>query len=331
MDSRVLLEVRDLHTQIVTRRGVVKAVNGVSLTLHEGEVLGLVGESGSGKTMTALSILRVLPYAGRTTSGQVFYRGRDLLKMRISDLRRIRGKEISMVMQNASSALDPVMRIGAQVVEAITAHDTSSRRDAERQAVQTLGDMGLPDPERMMRQYPYQLSGGMAQRVVLAMAVALRPSVLIADEPTSGLDVTLQAEILSRLQQLQQESRTAVLLITHDIGVVSVMAQRVAVIYAGSIVEEGEVRHVLDYPLHPYTWSLLRAVPRIDNSDQRLEPIKGMPPDLTSLPDQCPFLPRCPKAVTVCRLDSRPSLDRVDMDGHRAACYNPVRHDQRLA
>lgn len=321
-----LLEVRNLHTHFFTREGVVKAVNGVSFSLFPGQTLGLVGESGAGKSVTALSILRLVPFPGRVVQGAVVYQGRNLLEAPEEEMRHLRGKEIAIIFQNPHSALNPVLPVGAQVEEVLQAHTRMSHKDARRRAQELMLHMGLPDPERVASQYPFQLSGGMAQRVMLAMALALEPKVLIADEPTSNLDVTLQADILQRLRTLQQEHGTAILLITHDMGVVARVAHWVAVMYAGSIVEQGPILPIFKRPVHPYTWGLFQALPRLDRPDHALQPLRGTPPNLMDLPDQCPFLPRCPKATTVCRTNPRPPLLEVEGE-HWAACYNHMRYN----
>ena len=321
-----ILEVKDLHVQFFTRDGVVKAVNGANFTLHEGQVLGLVGESGSGKTVTALSILRLVPYPGRMIQGEILYAGRRLGDMDDEAMRHVRGKEIAMVFQDATAALNPILSVGTQMEEVLLAHTDVSRRRAQETAMELLEEIGLPEPRHLMGQYPFQLSGGMAQRVMLAMALSLRPKVLIADEPTSNLDVTLQADILQRLRRLQREQNSSILLITHDMGVVANMADDVAVMYAGSMMEFGEVNALFHRPVHPYTWSLFQALPRMDEAERNLRPIRGVPPNLIDLPDQCPFLPRCPKATVDCRINPRPPLEEVESD-HLAACYNQVVYD----
>ncbi|MCS7207753.1 MAG: ABC transporter ATP-binding protein [Dehalococcoidia bacterium] len=321
-----LLEVRNLHTHFFTREGVVKAVNGVSFSLQPGQTLGLVGESGSGKTVTALSILRLVPFPGRIVQGAVVYRGRNLLEASEDELRHLRGREIAMVFQNPHSALNPVLPVGVQVEEVLQAHTRMPRKEVQRRVRDLMYQMGLPDPERVAVQYPFQLSGGMAQRVMLAMALCLEPKVLIADEPTSNLDVTLQADILQRLRTLQKERGTAILLITHDMGVVARVAHWVAVMYAGTIVEHGPIIPLFQRPVHPYTWGLFQALPRLDKPDQALRPLRGTPPNLVDLPDQCPFIPRCSKAIAVCRTNPRPPLQEVE-GGHWAACYNHMRYE----
>ena len=320
-----LLEVRDLHTQFPTREGLVKAVNGVSLTLWEDGILGVVGESGSGKTVTALSILNLVPFPGRVVRGNILYKGIDLLGLSDDQMRRIRGEEISMVFQDAAAALNPVLPIGRQVEEIFLEHTSMGERQARTLAVEVLDQMGIPDAKRMLGRYLFQLSGGMAQRVMMAIGVALKPKVLIADEPTSNVDVTLQAEILHYLRQLRRERHTAILLITHDFGIIAQMADAVAVMYGGTVVEYAETRALFARPLHPYTWGLFQALPRTDVSDQPLRAMRGSPPSMIDPPDQCPFLQRCPKATNQCRTGPMPPLVEAE-PGHRIACYNPISH-----
>jgi oligopeptide/dipeptide ABC transporter ATP-binding protein len=321
-----LLEIRGLHTYFFGREGTVKAVNGIDLTVEEGKVLALVGESGSGKSMTALSILRLVPFPGRIVEGDIWFKGQRMGGMSDNELRQIRGNEISIVFQDAGAALNPVIKVGDQMLEILLAHRDMTPGQARKICLKLLSEMGLPDPEHMMESYPFQLSGGMAQRVMLAMALAPEPRLLIADEPTSNVDVTLQAEILLRLQRLQKETGTAILLITHDMGVVAQMADHVAVMYAGKIMESGERNRVFRNPRHPYTWGLFQALPRVDQDTDRLVAIPGMPPDLVDLPDQCPFLPRCTKAMVECRMNPHPDLKETEAD-HIIACYNPIVFD----
>ena len=321
-----ILEVQDLHTHFATKQGVVKAVNGVSLTLEEDSVLGLVGESGCGKTVTALSILRLVPFPGEIVSGRIRYDGTDLLALNEREMRRIRGKEISLVFEDAGVALNPVIPVGQQVAEIMLAHTDMTKRQARYRSGVLLAEMGIPDVLSTLDRYPFQLSGGMAQRVMLAIGMALKPRLLIADEPTSNVDVTIQAEMLQRLRAMREENRSAILLITHDLGIIAQMADTVAVMYGGMIVETAETPALFARPLHPYTWGLLQTLPRLDSPDQPLRGIRGAPPQMLDPPDQCPFLHRCPKAVNQCRLDPKPAL--VEMEpGHRVACYNPMGSD----
>ena len=318
-----LLQLEDLHTYFSTKEGVVKAVNGVSLSLDEGDVLGLVGESGSGKTVTALSIMRLVPFPGRIVQGDITFGGQSLVDIRDDRMRKIRGSEISLVFQDAGAALNPVITIGQQVGEIMTEHTDMSKRQVRNYALELLGQMGIADSEEVLDRYPFQLSGGMAQRVLMAIGVALKPRVLIADEPTSNLDVTLQAEILHRLRLLRQESGTSIMLITHDLGIIAQMADTVAVMYGGFIVEYAETKQLFRRPTHPYTWGLFQAIPRLDSSDQALQPLPGAPPRMIDPPDQCPFLHRCNKATTECRTSPRPPLVEIE-SGHKLACFNPV-------
>ena len=318
-----VLRADDLHVRFQTEAGHVKAVNGVSFSLAEGTILCLVGESGAGKSTTALAILSLLPENAEVMSGSVRFGEIDLLTVRMSVLRDIRGNKIAVISQDPRASLNPALSIGDQIVELIRAHTELKKREARELAMATMKEMGLPDPKTMLKRYAFQLSGGACQRVVLSMAMALRPKVIIADEPTSSLDVTLQAEILDILKKYCRESRASMILITHDMGVVAQMADDVAVMYAGDIVEYARVYDLFKTPHHPYTWGLLQSVPRLDRPDMRMEPIKGSPPDMVNMPDQCPFVPRCPKANNTCRLEPRPQLQEV-AHGHRVACYNSV-------
>ena len=318
-----LLEIQNLHTYFITKEGVNKAVNGVSLTLDEDSILGVVGESGSGKTVTALSVLQLVPFPGQIVQGSIAYNGRELLTMSSEQIRHIRGKEISLIFQDAGAALNPVIPIGKQVEEIVLEHTDMSRRRARALAIDLLAQMGIPDAKNMLNRYPFQLSGGMAQRVMMAIGVALKPKVLIADEPTSNLDVTLQAEILHRLTQLREHNHSAIMLITHDLGVIAQMAQTVAVMYGGAIVEYTDTRALFAKPLHPYTAGLFKAIPRLDTGQQSLNPIRGAPAKMIDPPDQCPFLKRCSKATNQCRTMPAPPLAEAE-PGHRIACYNPV-------
>ena len=317
------LRVEDLHVRFSTPEGQVKALNGVNYVLEEGEIYCLVGESGAGKSTLALAIMGLLPVSATVPSGRVIFDGMDLLRISQEKLRTIRGNKVSMIFQDAQSALNPVQLVGPQLEEVILAHTNVGSRVANGMALDMLREMGLPDPKRIMGQYPFSLSGGMCQRVMLAIALVLRPRVLIADEPTSGLDVTLQAEILERLKALCREQGSSILLITHDMGIVASMAQKVGVIYAGSVIETSKVIPLFKEPQHPYTWALLKTLPRLDDVDRRLEPLRGVPPDMVNLPEECPFLPRCHKALSRCRVEHRPPLEEVASE-HMVACYNPM-------
>ena len=320
-----LLTIEDLTVSFGTSAGRVKALNNVSLTLSEGEVYCMVGESGAGKSTLALAVMGLLPRNAVVSDGRIMYRDIDLLHAGPAQMRDLRGREISMVFQDAKSALNPIESIGPQLEEVILEHSDVSLRTANRMAQDILFEMGMPDPKRIMGQYPFALSGGMCQRVMMAMALVLRPKLLIADEPTSGLDVTLQAEILQRIRDLVKEMNSSVLLITHDMGVVASMANRVGVIYAGNVVESAQVRPLFSRSQHPYTWSLLQALPRLDDPDRRIEPLPGSPPNMITLPDECPFLPRCFKAQNQCREEPKPKLREIE-DRHYVSCYNPVVH-----
>ena len=318
-----LLTVEDLTVSFGTSAGRVKALNNVSLSVPAGEVVCVVGESGSGKSTLALTIMGLLPHNTEVSDGRIMYSGIDLLRAEPEQMRDLRGREISLVFQDAQSALNPIEAIGPQLEEVILAHSNVSLRGANQMAQDMLFDMGMADPKRIMGQFPFALSGGMCQRVMMAMALIMRPKLLIADEPTSGLDVTLQAEILHKIKELVKDHNASVLLITHDMGVVAAMANKVGVIYAGNVVETAEVVPLFRRPQHPYTWSLLQALPRLDDPGKRIEPLPGIPPDMVKLPEECPFLPRCFKAQNQCRTDPKPRLVELET-GHMVACFNPV-------
>jgi peptide/nickel transport system ATP-binding protein/oligopeptide transport system ATP-binding protein len=319
-----ILKITGLSAQFDTSEGEAKAVRDVSLSLRPGATLALTGESGAGKTSVGLAILNLLPYPGRITAGRICFNGTDVLSLSPEETRRLRGREVAMVFQDPVTGLNPVLSVGDQVEEIITAHLSVSKREARQRSLEVLAQMGLPEPEEVARSYPFHLSGGMAQRVMIAIATALDPKVLIADEPTSALDVTVQAAILDDLRQMQRRSGTSILLITHDLGVVAQMADEVAVMYAGSVVESGDVRSVFERPRHPYTWALLTSRPRWDREQTKpLPAIRGTPPEPTELSEECPYLPRCPKATSVCRTEAAPALAELQPN-HSAACYNPV-------
>ncbi len=318
--ARPLLEVRDLRTQFFTPEGVVKAVDGVSLELNAGETLGIVGESGCGKSVTALSIMRLIPRPGRIVGGRVLYDGTDLTKLSESEMQAIRGESIAMIFQDPMTSLNPVFRVGWQVGEPIMLHRGESRAKAFASAAAMLGRVGIPSPEERARDYPHHFSGGMRQRAMIAMGLTTTPKVLIADEPTTALDVTIQAQILDLLRNVNTEFGTATVLITHNLGVVAGMCERVMVMYAGKIVESGPTVDVFAHPKHPYTWSLLRSIPRLDaERHEPLKPIEGLPPDLIDRPEGCAFHPRCPFLIDKCRHDT-PALNRVG-DTQLAACW----------
>lgn len=302
--DRALLDVADLRTYFFTDRGVVKAVDGVSFAIPRGRVLGLVGESGCGKSVTALSLLRLVPPPGRIVGGEIRFEGRNLLGLTEEEMRAIRGAHMAMIFQDPMSALNPVLTVGFQIAEAVLAHERVSRREAFERAIQMMRAVAIPDPERRARQYPHELSGGLRQRVLIAMALVCRPALVIADEPTTALDVTIQAEILDLLARLREELHLAMLLITHDLGVIAQTADEVAVMYAGRVVEQAPVREIFHNPQHPYTRGLLRCVPRLaprEEGRHRLETIEGAVPSLLNLPPGCPFADRCPEVRPTCR------------------------------
>ncbi|MCE2500080.1 MAG: ABC transporter ATP-binding protein [Dehalococcoidia bacterium] len=320
-----VLEIQDLRVEFRVPNGVVHAVNGVSLTQEEEEVFCVVGESGAGKSALALAVMGLLPDNGAVTGGRILFDGVDLVTASAEHLRQLRGKSMSLVFQDAQSALNPVQTIGQQLTEVIITHSNLNRRAAGGVCQEMLRELGVPDPRRMMSAYPFTLSGGQCQRVMLAMALVMRPRLLIADEVTSSVDVTLQAEILERLKELSRDSKSAILLITHDMGVVANMARRVGVMYAGHLVEIADLLPIFQQPRHPYTWSLLQTLPRLDAAGRRLQALRGTPPDLINISEQCPFVPRCPKALSRCREEPTPGLSEME-ERHWAACYNPVEY-----
>jgi len=315
-----LLRVRGLRTQFPTSDGLVKAVDGVDFELHQGETLGIVGESGSGKSVTALSIVRLLQHPGRIASGEVLYRGRDLVKLSQNEMEKIRGAEIAMIFQDPMTSLNPVYRVGWQVAEPLRLHKKLDRRQSFLEAIQMLERVGIPEPAQRARNFPHEFSGGMRQRAMIAMGLTTQPSVLIADEPTTSLDVTIQAQILELLKHVNEDLGTATILITHNLGVVAGMCERIVVMYAGRIVEQGPTEDVFAHPKHPYTWALLRSMPRLDaETHLPLQAIEGMPPDPVSMPVGCRFHPRCQFAVERC-LKDEPSLGPVTKT-QLAACW----------
>jgi oligopeptide/dipeptide ABC transporter ATP-binding protein len=318
--SSPILQVRDLRTQFKTDGGMVRAVDGVSFDLHPGESLGIVGESGSGKSITALSILRLVPDPGRIVSGEVLFRNEDLLKLDDEAMREIRGKDIAMIFQDPQSSLNPVLKTGFQIDEAMLAHKQASKHQAHQRTIELLRKVRIPAPERRVKDFPHQLSGGMRQRAMIAMGLANAPSILIADEPTTALDVTVQAQILELLGDLNRELGTAIIMITHNMGVVAGLCSRVIVMYAGQIVEQGPVDEIFEAPQHPYTWSLLRSIPRVDAvRHERLRSIEGIAPDLSRLPKGCRFHPRCPFRVEKCFHDEPPLVEVKP--GQLSACW----------
>jgi oligopeptide/dipeptide ABC transporter ATP-binding protein len=322
-----LLSVEDLEVRFWTSRGLIHAVNGVSFDIAPGETLGIVGESGCGKSVTSLAILGILPRAGRVTAGSARYQGRDLVGLSDDELRTIRGKEIAMIFQDPMTSLNPVLTIGRQIREALETHFDMDKAEAERRSGELLDRVGIPSAKMRLKDYPHQFSGGMRQRAMIAMALACEPKVLIADEPTTALDVTIQAQILGLLRELVAERDTALILITHDLGVVAGMCERVNVMYAGMFVETGSARQVFAKPRHPYTLGLLQSVPRLDAARKTaLHPIEGNPRDMLFPPQACPFAPRCRYEVEQSRKEV-PPLEQIE-PGHKVACFNPVPEEE---
>ncbi len=305
-----LLEVRNLQTHFPTRSGLVRAVDGVSFSLDRGELLGLVGESGCGKSMTALSVMRLIAPPGEIVNGEILFDGKDLLKLSDAEMREMRGDDIAMIFQDPMTSLNPVFRVGEQIAEALRLHRKLTRNDARKATIEAMREVAIPDPARRVNDYPHQLSGGMRQRVMIAMALACNPKLLIADEPTTALDVTIQAQILELLDELRKQRELAVLLITHDLGVVAEVADRVAVMYTGRIVEESPVDELFARPKHPYTEGLLRSVPKLTGAElikkERLETIEGVVPRPTDLPPGCHFAPRCRHRMPRCTAEEIP-------------------------
>src|SRR5512145_759871 len=316
----VVLEVEDLHTYFFTRLGVVKAVDGVSFSLRQGETLGIVGESGCGKTMTALSLLRLVPQpAARIVQGKILLQGENLLDKSENEMRQLRGRRISMILQDPQTSLNPVFTIGNQLIEALKIHQEGRARDLVQRAINALKQVRVAAPERRVDDYPHQMSGGMKQRVVGAIAISCEPKVIIADEPTTSLDVTIQAQYLRLLREIQEETNLSIIFITHDFGIVAKMCDRVMVMYAGRVVESGPVRDIFNRPSHPYTQALLNSVPSMDEDVERLYSISGQPPALWDLPSGCRFAARCPYTEDRCVQDYPPSF--AVSEGHSAACW----------
>lgn len=318
-----LLEVRGMKTHFDTREGVVKAVDEIDLTVHRGEVLGIVGESGCGKSVTSLSIMGLVRNPGKVVAGEILFDGVDLASMKKEQVRKLRGEAISMIFQQPGSALNPVYRAGAQIKEVFELHREWSDDVEDEKVIEMLAKVGIPDPKARAKAYPHELSGGMAQRIMIAMALACQPQLLIADEPTTALDVTIQAQILDLMRDLQNDLNTAVILITHDLGVVAEMADRVAVMYAGEIVEETDVRTIFKEPLHPYTRGLIGSIPVLGEIKDKLETVPGVVPNLIELPEACRFASRCPARIEygleICT-EVKPSLIEIK-DGHKVRCW----------
>ncbi|UYT84944.1 ABC transporter ATP-binding protein [Priestia megaterium] len=315
-----MIQIKNLHVQFSTYGGRVQAVRGVSFDLHKGETLAIVGESGCGKSVTSQSIMRLIPTPpGRITSGSILFKGQDLTKLPEKKMRDIRGADISMIFQDPMTALNPTLRVGEQILENIMQHENISKEKAKEKAFEMLELVGIPNPKERLKQYPHEFSGGMRQRIVIAMALVCNPEVLIADEPTTALDVTIQAQILELFKDIQQKTDVSIVLITHDLGVVAQVADRVAVMYAGKIVEIGTRRDIFYTPQHPYTKGLLRSVPRLDLYESELVPIAGSPPDLFAPPSGCSFAPRCPYVMEVC--DRMYPVSTKLKESHQVHCW----------
>lgn len=318
----VILEIKGLKTHFFTRRGVVKAVDGVDFSLRRGEVMGLVGESGAGKSITGFSILRLIDEPGRIVDGEVIFEGRDLLTVPEAEMRRLRGDRLAMVFQDPQTSLDPVFTVGSQIVESLVFHQSLSPSQAGSRAAELLRAVGIPDAEKRLAAYPHQFSGGMRQRVVVAIAMAQNPALLVADEPTTALDVTIQAQVLTLMRRLVRNHGTAMILITHNMALVGQFCDSIAVMYAGQLIEHGTKEKVIRDPQHPYTQGLIRSIPGRQERCRRLDQIPGMMPNLIDLPPGCPFRPRCPSAGGDCV--QRPLLRPVGLD-HQAACWRKNR------
>ena len=314
-----LLSVKDLHTSFTTDHGEVQAVNGVSFNLDAGKVLGIVGESGSGKSVTAYSIMQILADNGRITSGEILYKGEDISRWSESKMQDFRGKCCSIIFQDPMTSLNPVFTIGSQIAEAVLLHTKSSKHEAMAKALEMLKLVGINEPEKRLKQYPYELSGGMRQRVMIAMALACEPDILIADEPTTALDVTIQAQILELMQSLQKKLGMAIIMVTHDLGVIAEMCDEIVVMYGGRFCERGTADEIFYNPRHEYTRGLLRSIPNITNMKERLVPISGTPINMLNMPKGCAFCARCDKAMKIC-LEQVPE-ERIINESHRASCW----------
>jgi peptide/nickel transport system ATP-binding protein len=323
-----LLEVKDLRVHFPTEDGIVKAVDGISFTIQRGETLGIVGESGSGKSVSFLTVMGLINRKNATVEGEITFQGQDLINMPKEELQAIRGNKIGMIFQDPMTSLHPFYRVGDQISEAILAHEDINKKEAAARAVDMLRRVGIPRPDERARQYPHEFSGGMRQRAMIAMALSLNPDLLIADEPTTALDVTVQAQILDLIDRLQSEFNTAVAIITHDLGVVAEHCDHIQVMYAGRLVETGSADDIYYQPMMPYTWGLLKSIPLLTSQEERLHPIKGLPPSLITLPKGCPFNPRCPYVFDRCRVET-PQL--LPVDGHHAAaCHLSIDDRHRI-
>lgn len=318
--SERLLEVNNMKTSFYTHVGEVQAVRGVSFNLNKGEALGIVGESGSGKSVTSMSVMGLLQYPGKVKNGNIIFKGEELTKKSQKEMMAIRGNEIAMIFQDPMTSLNPVYTIGNQIIEAIVRHQHVDKKEARVKAIDMLRTVGIPSPEKRVDNYPHEFSGGMRQRAMIAIALSCQPDLLIADEPTTALDVTIQAQILELMKELKDKMNTAVILITHDLGVVADVCSRVVVMYGGLIMEEGTAEQIFYDPSHPYTMGLMKSIPRMDTEEkQRLVPIPGTPPDLVKPPTGCPFAPRCPYTMKIC-LEQAPEYNYLTPD-HRSACW----------
>ena len=313
-----LLEVKDLKTYFYTDEGVVKSVDGVSFSVDKGETLGVVGESGCGKSITSMSIMQLIGKPGKIVNGEIDFKGENLLNKDKEEMRKIRGKEIAMIFQEPMTSMNPVYTVGQQIMEAVLIHEDMTKEQARERAIQMLDLVKIPDAEKRLNSYPHEFSGGMRQRVMIAMALSCNPEFLICDEPTTALDVTIQAQILNLINELKEKTGTAVMMITHDLGVISEVADNVMVMYAGQVVEYTDVDTVFEKPLHPYTQGLISCIPKLGGQEEKLSTIKGMVPSFNDMPEGCLFCPRCEYAKDICRKE-RPEL--VDLDGHQVRCF----------
>lgn len=322
-----LIEVKNLKTYFYTEEGVSKAVDGVDFEIYPGETLGIVGESGCGKSVTSLSIMRLIPEPpGKIVDGEILFEGKDLTKLSQEEMRRLRGNEISMIFQEPMTSLNPVFTVGDQISEAILLHKNVSKKEAMEQSVEMLRKVGIPLPEQRVNEYPHQLSGGMRQRVMIAMALSCNPKLLIADEPTTALDVTIQAQILDLMNELKEKFDMSIMMITHDLGVIAEISDRVAVMYAGKVVEYTDVHTLFADPKHPYTWGLMKSIPRLDQEVERLEAIPGIVPSSLDFPEGCKYNTRCPLADEKC-LAEEPPIEEVE-EGHKVRCWHHKKLDE---
>lgn len=322
-ENKYILEVNNLHTSFVTDNGEVQAVNGISFSLEAGKTLGIVGESGSGKSVTAYSIMQILADNGRVTEGEVLFRGEDITKWNKKQMQEFRGSKCSIIFQDPMTSLNPVFTVGSQLMEAILLHTDRDKKQAKERAVEMLTLVGVNEPESRLKQYPHELSGGMRQRVMIAMALACEPDILIADEPTTALDVTIQAQILELMQDLQKKMGMAIIMVTHDLGVIASMCDEILVMYGGRVCERGSADDIFYHPAHEYTKGLLRSIPKSDNMNEKLVPIGGTPINLLQMPKGCAFCPRCDEAMKIC-LKEKPEEVRIS-DSHLASCWMNIK------